>query len=230
MFTVRATPEQQDFFLATILPAVQRVASRRCRELPPQAREDVRAEAVAQAWCAFLVLLEKGRDVGPLVGALAVFSVRKALCGHRLPRTAKRGERPDHDPLSWKGQRRHNLHRRGLDSAESKVLRRRESSVPVKVAFKLDFNAWLSARPQRERALIAELAVGGAAPPGRRTPPSPPREYQPAAAGVAGVVAALHAPLTVSCKSDGGVLPLAPPPSNFPHSPLPCQSPRRSPP
>jgi hypothetical protein len=65
--------------------------------------------------------------------------------------------------MSPKAQRRygHTAHLAGTGDGERAMpLRNRQSSVVAQVAFRLDFSAWLSTRPEQERHYIQELAAG----------------------------------------------------------------------
>jgi hypothetical protein len=91
------------------------------------------------------------------VGALAKFSALKARCGARLP-GGRKGERPDHDPLSWRCRARRGLTRHSFDERHLRPAPR--SSVPAQAAFRLDFGGWLARLTERDRAIIRDLAAG----------------------------------------------------------------------
>ncbi len=155
-------PEHEAFFLTEILPLVQRRAWRavwylRC----PQRRADVVQDAVLHAWDGYRRLVAQGREVQP--GCVARFAVLRAKSCLRLQGSGPKGSNPDRDAMSPKAQRRYG-HRVALigDGADALAApgHDRQSSVPSAVAFKLDFERWLSGRTQFERAVIAELAAG----------------------------------------------------------------------
>src|SRR4051812_16745938 len=72
----------------------------RCVRCPAR-RDDCVAEAVALSWCWYIRLLERGKEPGAFISALATFACRQVRCGRRLC-----GQEPSKDALSPLAQAR----------------------------------------------------------------------------------------------------------------------------
>jgi hypothetical protein len=148
-------------FLA-LLPQIQRQAQIALRGLRPEARDELTQEVTANAFCAFVQLVRRGRATLAYPTPLTDYAIRQIRSGRRV------GCRLNvNDVLSGYAQRRKAFRVERLDNVDLAVGQWRAALVedhhtPVdqQVAFRLDFPAWLSQLAPRQRRIAEFLAVG----------------------------------------------------------------------
>ena len=157
-----ADPLQAGFL--ALLPRLRRHAELTFRFLRcPAERADCVQDAIALAWSWYLRLVQRGQDASDFAAALASFAVRAVWSGRRVT-----GSESSQDVLSVTAKLRHGvkvfrlpangaLPMNGWQEAVADNLR---TSPDEQAAFRLDFPAWLQTRTDRDRRLIADLAVG----------------------------------------------------------------------
>jgi len=145
----------------SLLPAIHRQIQFAFRNLPPHVREDLIDEAVAASFVAFHRLISQGKANRAFATPLARFSVLRVRDGRRV---GSRRHRYEACPFN---ARRSGFRIERLDRYGKHVRRWVARAVPVsqwpipdQVAFRLDFQQWLSAQSSRNRQLIEVLASG----------------------------------------------------------------------
>lgn len=151
---------RQSAFL-TLLPTIERTAESSCRRLTSEAREEAVAEAIANAFVAFVRLDEQDRVEAATGRSLARFAVRQFFAGRRV------GNRLNgNDVLSTYARRRHNFSLARLDRQDEHgnwrdVLVEDHRATPADLAAsRIDFPAWLKTLPVRDRRIALKLANG----------------------------------------------------------------------
>jgi hypothetical protein len=148
----------------TLLPRLRRHAELTFGFLHcPAERADCVQDAVALAWAWYRCLAQRGRDAADFAAALASFAVRAVRSGRRVT-----GSEPSQDVLSVTAKLRHgvrvfHLSEKGplaISSWHEAVTDNARTPPDEQAAFRIDFPAWLATRTDRDRRLIADLAVG----------------------------------------------------------------------
>jgi hypothetical protein len=164
-----------DRFLV-VLPRIELHARIYFRFMKPDHKEEAVAETVAMAWCWFLRLTARGKDVTQFVSALASYAARAVLSGRRLC-----GQLPARDVLSEVAQRRHGFTvqalpqttrhpfeevyasvqgQRHIDALDDMLRDNTVTPPPDQAAFRIDFAAWRRTRTERDRRVMADLMLG----------------------------------------------------------------------
>jgi hypothetical protein len=161
-------------FLA-ILPRIERHARVYFRQFSQVTKEEAVADVVALSWKWFRRLVERGKDVNGFVSTLATYAAKAVQNGRRLC-----GQLKAKDVLSARAQRRHGFKveplptstrtshaelyavagQRQLDIYEERLQDNTRTPPDEQAAFRLDFPAWLTTRTERDRRIIADMAVG----------------------------------------------------------------------
>jgi hypothetical protein len=157
-----ADPLQAGFL--ALLPRLRRHAELtfgflRC----PAERADCVQNALALAWDWYGRLAASGRDAADFAAALASFAVRAVQAGRRIT-----GSEPSQDVLAVTAKLRHgvrvfHLSENGplaISGWQEAVADNARTPPDEQAAFRIDFPAWLQTRTDRDRRLIADLAVG----------------------------------------------------------------------
>jgi len=150
-------------FLTHVMPAVETVARRRFRSLPPSEREEATAEAVAGAVVVFVRLIRRGKDPATFARRLATFAVLRVLSG-RLTGSADTST----DAMSRLARQRRGFTVESIDSGTNRnrtgwqeLLAENETCTPADLAAsRLDFAEWLGRMHVRRRQIAEALAVG----------------------------------------------------------------------
>jgi RNA polymerase sigma factor (sigma-70 family) len=154
-----AEVRQQDSFLR-MLPGIRRFARRAFQYLGEEAQEDAVAEAVANAFVAFVRLVERGKEELAFASVLAKYAVSQVQEGRRVG-----GRLNSKDALSRTAARRRGFTVEPLPHLCDEdgnwveaVMDDRQTPIPDQAAFRCDFPKWLESHPLRERRMIESLA------------------------------------------------------------------------
>jgi hypothetical protein len=128
-----------------------------------QAKADAIAEMVALAWTWYIRLAQHGKDAADFVVTFCKFLGYAVRSGRRVC-----GQENAKDVLSRQAQERHGFVVEPLPAFSTlkghplaDALRdNRMTPPPDAAAFRIDFPAWLTTRTDRDRRLIAEMAMG----------------------------------------------------------------------
>jgi len=152
---------EQDRFLA-MLPWIETLARRAARQLPPRLRAEFVADVVAKAWAAFARLVETDRGATAYATPLARFAIAHVRAGRYV------GARQNsEDVMCPRAQRLRGLCVVQIEETDGRHAIWRDAVVEdystppdEAAAFRIDFPAFLSLLPSRERRISEELAMG----------------------------------------------------------------------
>ena len=145
-----------------LLPTIQRQAQWAFGRMLASEREEMVAEAVANAYCAFCRLVALGKADRGYATQLARFAIRRVRCGRGVGTPAN-----VHDLTSRYCQRANGLRVARLDRYEKyqaawkEVLVEDPHAGPAEIAAtRIDFAAWLQSLAPRVRNIAKLLATG----------------------------------------------------------------------
>ena len=146
-----------------LLPTIQSYAAAKFAHLNAEAREEAVAETVAQAMVAVMHLVRRGKDPADFPGHICHFAVLHVKTGRLVAGQSA------HDALSPMAQQLGDFQVSSLDDEScaddaswkaAACTDTRSWPVPDVVAFRLDFEQWLSSLSRRDRSITKRLAVG----------------------------------------------------------------------
>jgi hypothetical protein len=162
----RQKPEAQSAdwhadFLA-MLPAIRRQARISFLSVPPEARDELVQEVVANCWAAYRRLVQLNKTDIAYPSALARFAVKQVREGRRVAgRIAARDVLCEHGPHG----KRYRVNRldhldRGENGWQEIVVEDRRAGPAEIACCRIDFAAWLRLLPRRQRRIALSLAKG----------------------------------------------------------------------
>lgn len=159
---VRANHNQTARFLK-MLPQIRDQASLAFRAARPEAKEELIAETVANAYCALVRLVDRGREELAFATPLAHYAIRQVRAGRRV------GTKLNvNDVSSEYAQRVHGLNVERLDQFDAAEAEWREVLVECRqagpaetAAARIDTTQWLKSLGYRKRRVALALAKGG---------------------------------------------------------------------
>jgi hypothetical protein len=148
-------------FLA-MLPTIQEQARYAFRSEPPERRQDLIAEVVANCWVAFVRLVERGLIEIVYPSPLVAFAIKQVRDGRRVG--AKLNVR-DVSSKYCQAHKRITVER--LDKFDERrgewkevLLEDRHSGPAETAAARIDVGAWFASLPRRKRRVAQVLATG----------------------------------------------------------------------
>ena len=145
-----------------ILPQIRRQASIAFRDQPPELRDELISETIANTFVAFVRLIERG--CGDLVypTVLAKYAIKQVCEGRRVG-----GKLNIRDVTSEHAQRAKRITLESIDRYNQRngewlevVVEDRSASPADVAATRIDFAEWLDSLPPRQRQLATTLATG----------------------------------------------------------------------
>ena len=154
-------PTSNEAFVA-MLPQIRNIARYSFRRCVADRRDELVAEAIANAYVAYKRLVQRGKADLAFPSALARYAVKQIRAGRRV------GCRFNaHDVMSAHAQRAKGFRLERLDQRDRNATTWREAVVndprtPVfhQVWFRIDFPEWLSRLSRRNRQIVKALAHG----------------------------------------------------------------------
>ena len=145
-----------------MLPVIRRQARRAFWDRSPDEREELIAETIANAYCAYCGLIERGKAAVAYPTPLARFAIRQICAGRRVASRLN-----VHDVTSSYCQQAKGVCVEGLgfqDNTQSRwqeVVAEDKTAGPAEIAAtRIDFAAWLQSLRPRMRRIAKLLAVG----------------------------------------------------------------------
>ena len=146
----------------TMLPQVHRQANVAFRRLDVDSRDELIAEVIANAYCAFVRLAERGKAEIAYAVPLANFAIRQVLDGRRV------GNKLNiHDVTSPYAQRRSGIRIKRIDRCNvggdgwrEIVVEDKNAGPDVVASTRIDFGDWLCSLSGKTRQIAATLATG----------------------------------------------------------------------
>lgn len=153
--------EINDQFLE-MLPKIRSYAEGTSRQQSDLCRDDYVAEVIANAFAAFVRLVERGKADAAFPGVLAIYAIRQVRDGRRLGQRRNIRDVTSGHCRRSKGVRLQSLDR--VDPGESDWAEAFAAAPNMRVdhmaAFRVDFPAWLRRLPSRDRRVALFLAEG----------------------------------------------------------------------
>jgi len=157
----RTALELQSKFLE-LFPSLRRQARVAFRNEPPERRQDLVAEVLANCWVAYVRLMERGLDDRIFPTPLAQYAIRQVRAGR------KTGSRLNvRDVSSEYAQRSRGFHVERLDRYDRDdqewkelIVEDRKAGPAATAACRIDFHDWLASLPRKLRRIAETLASG----------------------------------------------------------------------
>ena len=148
-------------FLA-MLPAIRRQARISFRSVPPEARDELIQEVVANCLVAYRRLVQLGKTDIAYPTALARFAVKQVRSGRRVAgRLATRDVLREYGPYSRRYRVSRLDHLDRADNGWQEIVVEDHRAGPAEIAAcRIDFEAWLRSLPRRLRKIALTLAAG----------------------------------------------------------------------
>ncbi len=137
----------QDARFLAMLPDIRKRAEKAFRRVNANDREELVAEVIGQAFCAYRRLVERGRESVAFATPLANYAIKHLQGGRRLC-----GQESRQDASSYFCQRT------PLESIPDLLDDRTPPDEAA--ALRVDFSAWLATLRPGDRELVAFLAIG----------------------------------------------------------------------
>ena len=158
---VHAQKAQQERFLA-MLPQIRRQAFAAFRRQRPEAREELIQEVVANSYCAWVLLVRRGKESVAYPTPLAQFAIRQVRDGRRVGCRLKAT-----DILSPCASKLHGFTVKRFDQKDpqtgvwnEQLVEDRRAGPDEIAAARLDLAAWSRTLSQRNRRIAKALSMG----------------------------------------------------------------------
>lgn len=158
----RRSPPTTHARFEAMLPAIRAYAHRAFRSFGPEARDELVAETVANAFCAYQRLVDQGREAIAHAMPLAMFAVRQVRAGRRVG-----GKLNVRDVSSRHAQRIKGIIIERLDQFDPEkgqwrevLVENRRAGPAETAAARIDVAAWFRSLTRRDRWIAWELARG----------------------------------------------------------------------
>ena len=146
----------------TMLPMIRRQAYIAFRGQRPEVKEELVAEVIANAYCAFVRLVHQGKQSVAFPTPLAQFAIRQVRAGRRVGCSLN-----SNDLLSPWARKRHGLTIEQLDQSDNRsgalhqlLVEDRQAGPAETAAARIDVAAWLGSLSKRQRRIAKTLALG----------------------------------------------------------------------
>lgn len=151
----------QDRF-TELLPTIHDQLRFAFRQEPPERKDDMIAEAIANCWVAFVKLVERGLDDAIYATPLAQFAIRQVYDGRKVGGTLNQN-----DVSSEYAQRKKKFTVERLDRYNKRkfkwvevLVEDRKAGPADTAAARIDFGEWLLTLGRRRREIAETLAEG----------------------------------------------------------------------
>ena len=148
----------QDQFLK-MLPQIRCQAGRAFRRLHSECREDLIQETIANAFCAFVSLVRRGKANTAYATPLANFAIRQAIAGRRVGSRSRICDVTSPFACSARGILVERLDSEQAALRTALVEDRRAGPADIAAA-RIDLAAWFRAMPEGHRRIAQALAIG----------------------------------------------------------------------
>ncbi len=158
--TRQITPAPPSF--EELLPVIRDQAGFAFRFFPLSEREELVAETVANAYCAYQRLVDRGKADLAYAGPLAMYAVRQVRAGRRVGTKMNVRDMMSEYCRARKGVKVERLDRYDRQETEwRQVVVEDGRCGPAQIAAtRIDFAAWLKTLPRRLRRIALTLAAG----------------------------------------------------------------------
>ena len=151
-------PQHQEQFLK-MLPQIRSQASRAFRRLQHELREDLIQEVIANAFCAYVSLVRRGRANAAYATPLANFAIRQAIAGRRVGSSSKNYDVSSPFARSARGILVERLDGEQGEWRAALIEDRRATPADIAAA-RIDVAAWFRAMSESHRRIAQALVMG----------------------------------------------------------------------
>ena len=151
----------QDQFLG-MLPLIREQASHAFRNEPPERREELIAEVIANCWVAYIRLMDRGLGDAVYSTPLARYAVRQVRSGRKVG-----GSLNVNDVSSGYAQKSKGFSMESLDQYSQRkkqwkeiLIEDRRTGPAQTAAARIDIGDWFASLPRKKRRIAEKLAVG----------------------------------------------------------------------
>jgi hypothetical protein len=148
--------------ILVMLPLIRRIARKAFRSVPIELRQELIAEVVANAYCMYVRLVERGKADNAYATPLANYAIRQVYDGRQVGTKLNVRDVSSRYCQKAKGVAVQNLYRH--DSVEctwKEIVVEDKRSGPAEIAAcRIDFAAWLKTLCRRRRKIALKLAAG----------------------------------------------------------------------
>ena len=163
----KSVPDRKSFqtchaVFLQMLPIIQRDAAYRLRHLKGDDRSDAIQEVIANAFVAFVRLVERGKADIAYPRVLAQYGVAQFYAGRRVGtriNTRDVFSKVAQSKRGFKVERLDRFNRREGEWQEA-VVEDYRTPIPDQAAFRIDFPRWLRTLSKRERRIVQALCTG----------------------------------------------------------------------
>jgi hypothetical protein len=152
-------PLYQEQFLE-MLPQIRGQARRAFRRLQRELREDLIQEVIANAFCAFVSLVRRGRANAAYATPLANFAIRQAIAGRRVGSSSRIHDVTSPFACAVRVNQVERLDGKQGGWRAALVEDRRATPADIAAA-RIDVAAWFRAMSKSHRRIAQALAIGG---------------------------------------------------------------------
>ena len=150
--------DQQEQFLE-MLPLIRTLASRAFRRLDAEHRDDLVQEVIANAYCTFVSLVQRGKADTAYATPLANFAIRQTIAGRRVGSSSRL-----YDVTSPFAQSAREIRVERLDSEQgtlrAALIEDRRATPADTAAARIDVAAWFHKMSESHRRIAQALAIG----------------------------------------------------------------------
>jgi hypothetical protein len=156
----QAPPCQAKFLV--MLPLIRRIARKAFRNVPSELRQELVAEVVANAYCAFVRLVQRGKADIARATPLARFAVCQVFDGRQVGTKMNVRDVSSRYCQQAKGVAVQPLYRHdSVEDTWKEIVVEDKRCGPAEIAAsRIDFAAWLATLPSRHRRIATTLATG----------------------------------------------------------------------
>jgi len=142
-----------------LLPQIRDLARRAFRRLHPELRDDLIAEVIGGAFCAYVSLIRRGRENNVYATPLANFAIRQAIAGRRVGSSSRLSDVSSPFARAARGILVERLDDGHSEWRAALVEDRRATPADIAAA-RIDVAAWFHAMPDSHRQIAQALAMG----------------------------------------------------------------------
>jgi hypothetical protein len=154
--------DQENGRFLEMLPRIRHRARRAFRMIRPERKAELIQEAIANAYCAFAALVQRGKSDVAYATPLANFAIRQVIAGRQV------GTKPNlRDVMSPQAHLAYGLDVERLDTFDevqgewrAALVEDRHATPADIAAARIDVAAWLRSLSQRNRRIAKTLAMG----------------------------------------------------------------------
>jgi hypothetical protein len=161
MIAIASVPQPNDDKFLAMLPQIKEQARVASRGLRPDAREDFIVEVVANAFCAYARLVERGKEDVAYATPLAMYAIKQVRAGRRVGNKMNVRDVSSTYCKIFRGVTIERLDQLDEDGEWAEVLVEDRQAGPAETAAaRIDVGAWLRSLGRKKSRIAKTLAKG----------------------------------------------------------------------